>query len=93
MQILQRKRADTADISVIFFSVYADFMAVSCKVAKDSVASFRLAGYTNQVENMEEELFFSILDSVQTGEMKLVLLVSDEEISPMDMPRLLGAQK
>ena len=31
------RHAFTADIYVIFFSVYVEIMAVSCKVAKDSV--------------------------------------------------------
>ena len=54
---------------------------------------FRFAVYTNPVENMEEDHLVNLLDSFDAGDYQLVLLVSDQEVSPMQMPLLLDALK
>ena len=47
-------------------------------MGKASATCFRLAGYTNPVEDMEVDLLVNLPDSVDAGAIKLVLLISDQ---------------
>ena len=66
---------------------------ITRKIAKENATCFRLAGYTNPVENMEEDLLVNLLESFETGAYQLVLLVSDQELSLIQMPLLIEALK